>query len=105
MMPSRPPSVRLISCLNSSPLAAFTSSVVGIYTPRLGVRLIRWAIAGWADAASARPPANRTRAIHALPRIEPPVGYKGRVTQQLQPVAFLQHRVSKARTVQPDPVR
>ena len=36
----------LISCLNSSPLAAFTSSVVGMYTPMLGAMLIRWAARG-----------------------------------------------------------
>src|SRR5215213_1389035 len=78
MIPNRPPSVMLISCLNSSPLAALTSSVVGMYTPMFGAMLIRWAINGCADAVSTTPPTNKTRATHALLRIEPPVGCKGK---------------------------
>src|SRR5919106_1000641 len=44
----------------------------------LGVRLIRCASSGCASAASSTPPTNKTRATHALPRIEPPVGYEGK---------------------------
>src|SRR5215211_75718 len=42
---NRPPTARPISCLNSSPFAALSSSVVGMYTPIVGEIATFWAAA------------------------------------------------------------